>query len=141
MTSGQDPQPHYLYLDVGDVLDLYAEVFRCSADQAGKQLRDLAGLEGALGRPAAHAHYDDADLAMQAAVLADGIGEASTSSRATNGPRSQPCAPSSWSNGFEVTASQDQRARWMIGLSEGLTVASLAAELRRHTVAAGRLEE
>lgn len=30
-------------------------------------------LEGALARPATHAHYQDADLALQAAVLAHGI--------------------------------------------------------------------
>jgi death-on-curing protein len=141
VTSGQDPQPHYLYLEVGDVLDLYAEVFRCSADQAGDQLRDLAGLEGALGRPAAHAHYDDADLAMQAAVLADGIAEGQYFVEGNKRAALAAMRTFLLVNGFEVTASQDQRARWMIGLSEGLTVASLAAELRRHTLAAGRLEE
>src|SRR6266508_3191042 len=37
---------------------------------ASDQLRDPAGLESALARPAMYAHYQEADLAMQAAILA-----------------------------------------------------------------------
>jgi len=33
-------------------------------------------------------------------------------------------------NGYDVTASQRERAMWMIELSEGLTVAELAERIR-----------
>jgi len=99
VTSGEEPRRPYIYLDVGDVLDLYAQIFRCSVDQAADQLRDLAGLEGALARPATHAHYEDADVAMQAAILAHGSLKASILSRETSRPHSPRCAHSSSSMG------------------------------------------
>jgi prophage maintenance system killer protein len=39
------------------------------------QFRNRSGLESAIGRPATHAHYEGADLATQAALLAHGIAE------------------------------------------------------------------
>jgi prophage maintenance system killer protein len=39
-------------------------------------------------------------------------------------------------NGFDVSASQEERARWILRLSEGLTPEELAAELRRFLVPA-----
>jgi death-on-curing protein len=39
------------------------------------QLRNQPGLESALARPAAYAHYENADLALQASALAHGIAE------------------------------------------------------------------
>ena len=44
-------------------------------EQAADQLRDQAGLESALGRPRNYAHYQEADLALQAAALAHGVAE------------------------------------------------------------------
>lgn len=64
-----------VYLDVADVIGLYAEIFGCSDADAANQLRSQPGLEGALARPRSHAAYGDADLATQAAVLAHGIAE------------------------------------------------------------------
>lgn len=63
------------YLGVDDVLSLYAEIFRCTREQARDQLRNPEGLEGALARPLWQAHYGSTDLAKQAAVLAHGIAE------------------------------------------------------------------
>jgi death-on-curing protein len=64
-----------VYLERDDILELYAAIIDASATQAAEQLRDSSGLEGALAEPIAHAHYEQADLAMQAAVLAHGIAE------------------------------------------------------------------
>jgi prophage maintenance system killer protein len=46
-----------------------------SVPEALDQLRSRETLEGALGRPQSYAHYEEADLALQAAVLAHGIAE------------------------------------------------------------------
>jgi death-on-curing protein len=71
-----DDEP--IYLDLADLLDLYGAVIGGTSQQARNQLRDQSGLEGALGRPRAYAYYQDADLALQGAVLAHGIAEGQT---------------------------------------------------------------
>jgi death-on-curing protein len=111
-----------------------------SADQAADQLRDLAGLEGALARPTTHAHYEDADVAMRAVVLAHGIAEGQYFVERNKRTALAAMRTFLLVNGFDVTASQDQRARWMLGLSEGLSLAGLAAELRRCMVPAEPLD-
>lgn len=58
-----------------DILELYAAIIGATTTQAADQLRNRSGLESALTRPASHAHYESADLAVQAAVLAHGIAE------------------------------------------------------------------
>lgn len=80
-----------VYLTLDDALELYAAIVGGSAAEAASVLRSRAGLEGALARPATYAHYQDADLALQAAVLAHGIAESQASSTATNASRSSPC--------------------------------------------------
>lgn len=73
MPEAEDLEPVYLTLE--DALELYAAIIDGSPTQARDQLRSRAGLKGALERPASHAHYESADLALQAAVLAHGIAE------------------------------------------------------------------
>jgi death-on-curing family protein len=46
-----------------------------TAAEAADQLRNRSGLESALARPETYAHYQGADVALQAAVLAHGIAE------------------------------------------------------------------
>lgn len=132
--SGEADLPHYLYLEVGDVLDLHAQIFGFDSQQAADQLRDLAGLEGALARPATHAHYESADLATQAAVLAHGIAEGQHFIDGNKRTALASMRTFLAINGFDVTASQEQRAGWILGLSAGLSVAALAEELRTHMV-------
>src|ERR1035441_10648106 len=64
-----------VYLTIEDVLSLHGLIIGASSTEAADQLRNRDGLEGALARPAAPAHYEDADLAHQAATLAHGIAE------------------------------------------------------------------
>jgi hypothetical protein len=54
-----------IYLTIDDVLELYAAIIGGTTSQASDQLRNRPGLESAIGRPAAHAHYEGADLATQ----------------------------------------------------------------------------
>ncbi len=67
-----------VYLELADALELYAAIIGGTVTQAGDQLRNSVGLEGALERPRSYAHYEAADLALQAAVLAHGIAESQT---------------------------------------------------------------
>ncbi len=68
-------QDNVLYLEIEDVVAIYAELFACSDQEAADQLRDQGGLERALNRPLAYAYYQSADLSLQAAALAHGIAE------------------------------------------------------------------
>ena len=72
------------YLTVDDILGLYAALFGGTVEQAADQLRGRDGLESALARPQQYAHYQAADLALQAAVLAHGIPRGRSSSTATS---------------------------------------------------------
>lgn len=70
-----DAEP--VYLSLQDVLTLHGLIIGASSTQLADQLRNRGGLESALARPAAYAHYEDADLAHQAAALAHAIAEGS----------------------------------------------------------------
>jgi death-on-curing protein len=64
-----------VYLTTDDVIGLHAVLFGLTMSQAADHLRSRDVLEGAVARPRQHAHYAEADLALQAAVLAHGIAE------------------------------------------------------------------
>ena len=125
-----------VYLGVDDVLELYAAIFRCTVEEATDQLRSRSALEGALARPLWHAHYSRADLAMQAAVLAHGIAE--TQPFVDGNKRTALAALRTFLlvNGYQVSASQSERAAWILDISEGLTVDQLARRIRAHLSAA-----
>jgi hypothetical protein len=59
-----------VYLTFEDALEIYGAVIGASAVEAVDHLRSRAAQEGALARPASYAHYEQADLALQAAVQA-----------------------------------------------------------------------
>src|SRR5690349_2042750 len=62
------------YLSTDDVIDLYILAVRATGDDP-QGLRDRGLLESAVMRPQFLAHYGDADLFLQAAVLAHGISQ------------------------------------------------------------------
>src|SRR3712207_3825121 len=68
-------ESEFLYLEVEDIIAIYAEIFGCTDQEAMDQLRSRPGIEGALHRPRMYAHYQQADLALQAAALAHGLAE------------------------------------------------------------------
>src|ERR1700744_5654020 len=75
MTEVQPGEVEPVYLTLADLLELHALIIEATAAEATDQLRNRAGLESAIARPETYAHYQDADLALQAAVLAHGIAE------------------------------------------------------------------
>lgn len=119
-----------LYLQVEDILAFYAGIFDCTPREASDQLRDRAGLEGALARPRHYALYADADLAPQAAVLAHGIAEGQPFVEGNKRTALVTLRAFLLANGFQVTAPQSERFRWMLRLSEGMPAEELADLLR-----------
>jgi death-on-curing protein len=119
-----------VYLDADDVLAIYAEVFACSEGKAADQLRSRSGLEGALGRPMSHAAYGEADLAAQAAVLAHGIAEGQHFVEGNKRTALAALLTFLRVNGYDIEASQEERAGWILRLAEGGSVEELAGVLR-----------
>ena len=94
------------------------------------QLRDVRGLEGALARPAAYAHYEQGDLAMQAAVLAHGIAEGQFFLDGNKRLALVAMLTFLEVNGYRVSATDPELARWILDLATGTTPAELAALIR-----------
>ncbi len=133
-----DDQPHELelvHLTLEDVLELYGLIVAATAAQAQDQLRNRDGLESALARPAAYAHYEAADLALQGAVLAHGIAEGQPFIDGNKRTALVAMLAFLEINGFRVQASDRQLADWILGLSAGTTPEQLAELVRSVLVA------
>ena len=126
--SGAVEEPVYLILE--DVLEIYAAIIDATATQAADHLRNRDGLEGALARPAHYAHYQQADLALQAAVLAHGIAE--TQPFIDGNKRTALVALLTFLeiNGYDVRATDPELADWILSLSRGTSPEELADTLR-----------
>ena len=125
-----------IYLEVEDVIGLYADALGCTEVQAADLLRDRPGLEAAVARPLTYAHYRQADLPLQAAALAHGIAEGQFFIDGNKRVALVATRVFLLLNGFNVVGSQADRANWILGLSErGLSaeekVDRLAKTLRR----------
>lgn len=126
--SGTVEEPVYLILD--DVLEIYSAIIDSTATQAADHLRSREALEGALARPAHYAHYQQADIALQAAVLAHGVAE--TQPFIDGNKRTALVSMLAFLevNGYVVRASDPELADWIISLSRGTTPEDLAQTLR-----------
>ncbi len=81
------------------------------------------------------AHYQGADIALQAAVLAHGIAEGQHFLERNKRTALVALRTFLSINGYAVDASQEERANWIISLSHGMTVDELAQRLRNALVA------
>jgi death on curing protein len=122
-----------IYLTVERLLRLYANLIQGSVQQAMDQLRNAAALHGAVERPKQYAHYEDADLPMQAAVLAHGIAE--TQPFVDSNKRMALAAMLQFLelNGIWIAVSPDQQAAWIIGLAHGHDADWLAKQIRENS--------
>jgi death on curing protein len=84
-----------------------------------------------------YAHYKGADFAMQAAVLASGIAE--TQPFVEGNKRAALAAMLTFIaiNGFELNATQEQLADWIIRLSANMDDEGLASLIRGALVTSG----
>ena len=110
-----------VYLELDDVIGAYAEIFECSEQVARDQLRSQPALESACGRPIQWATYGQADIALQAAVLAHGIAE--TQPFIDGNKRAAVVGMELFLNynGYELAASDDELFEWILALSDKLS--------------------
>ncbi len=120
-----------VYLTLEDALELYAAIVDVTTTRAAAALRSRSSLEGALARPASYAHYQDANIALQAAVLAHGIAE--TQPFLDGNKRLALVAMLTFleANGYRVDATDPELADWIIALSGDLTPEQLAERIRQ----------
>jgi death-on-curing protein len=128
-----EPAEH-VYLDVDDAIGAYAEVFGCSEQEAVARVRNGGGLEAAMVRPAWNAFYQGADLATQSAALAHGIAERQVFLEGNKRTALAVMLAFLEVNGYQVMASDEDLAQWILDLIGGLTVEDLATRLRAHLV-------
>lgn len=119
-----------IYLELGDALELYAAIIGGTLSVAGDQLRNRSDLESALTRPRSYANYEDADLALQAAVLAHGIAESQTFIDGNKRLALVVMLTFLEVNGYRVEASDPELAGWILSLSAGTTATQLAELVR-----------
>lgn len=119
-----------VFLTLEDILELYAAIIGGTTNQAVERLRNRAGLESALERPASYAHYENADLALQAAVLAHGIAEGQPFLDGNKRIALVAMLTFLEANGYRARASDPELADWIIRLSTGTTPQELAQLIR-----------
>ncbi len=119
-----------IYLGLVDALGLYAAIIGGTPSQAADQLRDQGALEGALARPRSYADYEEADIALQAAVLAHGIAESQAFIDANKRLALVAMLTFLKLNGYRVEVSDPDLAEWILSFSSGTTPQRLAPSVR-----------
>jgi death-on-curing protein len=125
-----------VYLTLEDALALYAAITGGTPADAANVLRSEPALEGALARPQSYAHYQDADIALQAAVLAHGIAEGQPFLDGNKRLALVAMLTFLEANGCRIDATDPELADWIIGFSGDLTPEMLAEQLRSRLVPA-----
>jgi death-on-curing protein len=123
-----DDEP--VYLEFADALELYAAIIGGTLSEAGDQLRNRSGLESALTRPRSYAHYEHADLALQATVLAHGVAEGQTFIDGNKRLALVAMLAFLEVNGQSVEASDPELADWILSLGAGTSAGQLAELIR-----------
>jgi death-on-curing protein len=137
MTDGEPGEIEPVYLTLADVLELHALIIDATAAQAADQLRTRAGLESALARPQTYAHYQDADLALQAAVLAHGIAEGQYFIDGNKRTALITMLVFLEINGSRIEASDPELADWILSFSRGARPEAVAALVASATQSTG----
>lgn len=120
----------FVYLTLEDALEIYAAIFNLTLEEAADHLRSQDALEGAVGRPGSYAHYQQADLALQAAVLAHGIAETQPFVDGNNRTALIAILTFIELNGHRLSASDPELAAWIISFSSGTTPEQIADQIR-----------
>jgi death on curing protein len=126
-----------VYLKLDHVLELYGLIVGATAKEAGDQLRNHDGLESALTRPETYAHYEAADLALQAAVLAHGLAEGQHFIDANKRVALVAMLTFLELNGWRVEVSDPVLADWILSFSSDATPEHVAELIRVSLVEAG----
>lgn len=125
------PSPEsVVYLELRDVLAMHADIFGNSEDQAADHLRNNDGLLSVLARPRQYAFYEEADLALQGAVVSHGIAEGQLFVDGNKRTAAMCLAIFLKLNGFALDVSKAELADWILDLSRGASAHDLAERVR-----------
>ena len=130
MAGDQPSKAEPIYLTLEDVLTLYGLIIGATSAEAADYLSKREGIDGALARLGHYAHYENADLALQAAVLAHGIAEGQHFIDGNKRTALVAMITFLEINGLMVEASDRDLASWIFGFSAGATPVDLAKILR-----------
>lgn len=130
MAEGRLGEIEPVYLTLDDILELYGLIISSTSAVAGDHLRNRDGLESALARPATYAHYEDADLALQAAVLAHGIAEGQLFIDGNKRTALVAMLTFLEINGLRVQTTDPKLADWILSFSAGATPEDVAKLVR-----------
>jgi death-on-curing protein len=130
MVDEQSGEIEPVYLTLEDVLGLYGLIIGTTPAEAADHLRNRDGLESTLARPATYAHYERADLALQAAALAHGIAEGQLIIDGNKRTALVAMLTFLEINGLRVEASDPELADWILSFSAGATPEGVAKLLR-----------
>ena len=126
MAEGEAGEIEPVYLTLADVLELHGLIIAASAAEAADQLRNRAGLESAVARPETYSHYQDADLPLQAAVLAHGIAESQCFIDGNKRTALIAMLVFLEINGWRVKAPDPVLAEWILSFSAGASPEDVA---------------
>jgi death on curing protein len=118
------------YFEVETILRIHANIFDVSVDEARDRVLKPEGLASVVQRPESYAYYQNADLALQAAVLAHGIAESQLFVDGNKRTALEAMRLFLDVNGVSLTATQNQLAQWMLDLASGLQPEALAERVR-----------
>ncbi len=119
-----------VYLEVRDVLAIHADIFGIDVRQAADHLRNTEGLHSVLARPRQYAHYEEADLALQAAVVSHGIAEGQLFVDGNKRTAAICLVSFLADNDLDISCTDEQLADWILALSEGASPYDLAERVR-----------
>ncbi len=130
MAEGQAGEIAPVYLTLADVLELYGLIIGAGAAEAADQLRNRAGLESAIARAETYAHYQNADLPLQAAVLAHGIAESQCFIDGNKRAALIAMLAFLEINGWRVDAPDPVLADWILSFSAGASPEDVASQVK-----------
>jgi death on curing protein len=94
----------------------------------------LEKLEGTVHRPEQYAHYEQADIAAQAAVLAQGVVDAHAFRDGNKRTAHLTLHSFLEVNGYTVDAPKRLRTDWILDLANGLAAEAVASSIRQYLI-------
>jgi death-on-curing protein len=122
--------PELIYLELDDILELYAAMIGATPEKARNQIRNRSGIESALARPVTYGHYQEADIALQAAVLAHGLAEGQNFIDGNKRIALVSMLTFLEINGYRLPLRDPELADLILSLSAGVTPEALASRIR-----------
>lgn len=130
MAGDQPGEVELVYLVLEDILALYGQIIGATDVEAADHLRNRDGVESALARPETYALYEDADVALQAAVLAHAFAEGQQFIDGNKRTALVAMLTFLEINGFRVEAADPELADWILSFSAGAAPEDVAKLLR-----------